>query len=356
LAKAVLTEHSAAVNYAKNNLIHCSDDDHDPSHSEQKRILLIIRPSFLVFSHDLFAALAHGDQACIISIDPDSSRRTADILKAMQASHFGITPRHLDSLDLDPAEFSRKGRGSIATIYVCGERADQRLVNTWAPWVRFYNSYGSTECLGVARRLLSDGDSPSLVGTPYPNVHVRIQTSPDTDPAPLEAGDCGEILVGGRGLARGYDPPDGDRFWRDGDGARWFRTGDMGRVLRVEKGLEVELVGRMDEFDPRRKSRDCTFFDCREVEALLRGREEVVDCGAGWDGDTVFALVVLRAAPSREAVLALERHCAAALPSTVWPIVSAVDAIPVTRSGKLDRRGLLELWRRTEAEGGSLWS
>ena len=72
----------------------------------------------------------------------------------------------------------------------------------------------------------------------------------DPELRPVPEGVCGEIAIGGAGLALGYhDRPalTASRFLPnpfDGGGTRLYRTGDLGR--RLNDG-SVQFLGRVDE-------------------------------------------------------------------------------------------------------------
>jgi amino acid adenylation domain-containing protein len=125
------------------------------------------------------------------------------------------------------------------------------------------NNYGPTECAVVAtsgeicsqNQLTSDqltndthaSDLPSI-GWPIDNVTIyvvdeQLQRVPDGTP--------GELLIGGRGVGRGYlNSPTlhAEKFlpdtFSDAPGARLYRTGDLGRIL---PDCQIAFMGRIDD-------------------------------------------------------------------------------------------------------------
>jgi amino acid adenylation domain-containing protein len=121
------------------------------------------------------------------------------------------------------------------------------------------NNYGPTECTVVATsgkidpqpasesRASQAAESPSI-GRPIDNVSTYIvdenlQRVPDGSP--------GELLIGGKGVARGYiNSPalNAEKFLPDTfsitPGGRLYRTGDMVRML---PGGEIAFMGRIDD-------------------------------------------------------------------------------------------------------------
>ncbi len=156
-------------------------------------------------------------------------------------------------------------------------------------------------------------------------------------------GTPGELLLGGRGQARGYLGRPGlsaERFVPDAlsgaAGARLYRTGD--RVRRRGDG-ELELLGRLDFQVKVRGFR----IELGEVEAaLLRlpGAREAVAVvrEEGEDRRLVGYVAVVPAAPSPEAARAA---LAAWLPEAIVPsAVVVLEALPRTPNGKVDRKAL----------------
>src|SRR5690606_20726096 len=86
----------------------------------------------------------------------------------------------------------------------------------------------------------------SPIGRPIDDLRVTLV---DAALGPVPAGDVGEMLVGGPGVARGYlarPRLTAERFvpdaWSGGSGARVYRSGDLGR----EVDGQLEYIGRND--------------------------------------------------------------------------------------------------------------
>src|SRR4029078_2084158 len=117
---------------------------------------------------------------------------------------------------------------------------------------RLINMYGITETtVHVTYRPLTLSDTTATgsgIGKPIPDLQLYLLDK-NLEPAPL--GVCGEMYVGGEGLARGYlnrAELTAERFvpnpFAREAGARLYRTGDLAR--RLGNG-DIEYLGRADD-------------------------------------------------------------------------------------------------------------
>ncbi|PSK92342.1 amino acid adenylation domain-containing protein [Murinocardiopsis flavida] len=209
---------------------------------------------------------------------------------------------------------------------------------------RLHNHYGATEFQDATCHTLS-GDSATWpasvpIGRPIDNVSVHVL---DADLRPVPPGQDGELYIGGAGVAGGYlNRPDltRERFIPDpfGEG-RLYRTGDLGR-LRPDGVLEH--LGRADAQVKIHGVR----VEPGEIESLLGAHPDVKDSVVAAHGPSghkrLAAHVVLRGGTSRDGIAQrLHRYLAGKLPSAMRPDAYVVlDELPLTASGKKDRRGL----------------
>jgi amino acid adenylation domain-containing protein len=205
-----------------------------------------------------------------------------------------------------------------------------------------HNHYGPTETHVVTAHELS-GDAaawPELppIGQPLPHVRVRLV---DPGLAEVAPGAEGELLLGGDCLAAGYiHRPEltAERFI-ELDGERWYRSGDAAG----DRGDGVLVChGRLDE----QFKLDGYRIEPGEIEAVLcrhPGVAEAVVVAAG--GTRLVANVVPRDARADEPTLAaqLKAFCESELPAYLVPhAVLVLPALPLTASGKIDRRRLAQ--------------
>jgi amino acid adenylation domain-containing protein len=212
---------------------------------------------------------------------------------------------------------------------------------------RLANLYGVTETTVFTTWLpLAEADaasSRSRIGRALPDLSVHL-LGPRGEEVPL--GVPGEIVSGGPGVACGYlNRPDltAERFVPDPFGApgeRLYRTGDLARRL-PDGGLE--FLGRVDHQVKVRGFR----IELGEIESALARHPAVHECVAAVretaPGEKGIAAWWVPADPSAEPPDAAELRdfLRRSLPHYMVPAAfQSLPALPLTPSGKVDRRSL----------------
>ncbi|WP_426757442.1 amino acid adenylation domain-containing protein [Myxococcus sp. Y35] len=214
------------------------------------------------------------------------------------------------------------------------------------------NGYGPTEgtTFTSVHRVVAEEDVGATVpiGRPVGNTRVYVL---DEGLRPVPVGVRGELYVGGDGLARGYvGRPEltAERFVPSpfGEGERLYRTGDEVRWLG--NGV-LEFLGRRDTQVKVRGYR----IELGEVEEALKQHARVKEAVAvvvarGEEKDRrVEAYVVAPGAEAQE----VRDYVRQKLPEYMVPsAVVVVEALPLTPNGKVDRKALLALDPRPNAE------
>ncbi|NLD77885.1 MAG: acyl--CoA ligase [Acidimicrobiales bacterium] len=212
------------------------------------------------------------------------------------------------------------------------------------------NLFGMTESFGPYCSDRLDVDMPrekwGSSGRPLPGVEVRI-TDPDAG-VPCAAGDEGEIWLRGPNILRGICGRDrSEVFTADG----WFRTGDRG-VIDADGYLWYR--GRLDDMF---KVKGATVYPS-EVEGALRALPSVrqayvtaVTVGSSTaDGERegssapleVAAAVITDDSVDHVRAAVKDRLSAFKVP-TRWLITTDPGDVPMTATGKVDKRALRAL-------------
>ena len=209
------------------------------------------------------------------------------------------------------------------------------------------NNYGPTECTCETTWAVvepgADGGLPPI-GRPIAGVEIHLL---DEAQRPVAPGAEGEIWIGGASVGRGYRNNaelSAARFRPDpfstAPGARMYRTGDRGRWL---PNGELAFCGRAD----RQVKIGGVRIELDEVAAALQTHPDVATAivVAREDARSAKSLVAYVSAPPGRApdALALRRHLADRLPRSYLPrAFVAIDAVPLTRNGKIDTAALPE--------------
>jgi amino acid adenylation domain-containing protein len=237
----------------------------------------------------------------------------------------------------------------LTHILCGGEACRPEVVARWvAPGRRFLNGYGPAETTVCAAwtDCEPDGRRPPI-GRPLPNIQVYVL---DRQLAPVPVGVPGEICIGGAGVGRGYlgrpeltarqfvpDPfAENELGGGTGPGARLYRTGDRARWLPDGR---LDFLGRFDDQVKIRGVRIEPGEVAARLRELLDPRQVAVVSRPGPSGAELVAYLVT--ADAQRPVAELRELLRAELSEPWLPAAFVyLDALPLNRSGKLDRRAL----------------
>ncbi|PSM45369.1 non-ribosomal peptide synthetase [Streptomyces dioscori] len=208
--------------------------------------------------------------------------------------------------------------------------------------VAAYNFYGPTECTVDTLACRIEGEGRPLVGRPLPNVRAYVL---DDRLQPVPPGVGGELYLAGEQVARGYAGRPGltaTRFLADPFGApgtRMYRTGDLARWTADGR---LDHLGRADDQVKVRGHR----IEPGEIEAALLDLPDLTGAAVVALPDThgqlrLAAYVVPAAGAEPPSAAQLRAACRRVLPDHMVPSsFTVLDTLPLTTSGKLDRRAL----------------
>ncbi|CAM2068744.1 Amino acid adenylation domain-containing protein [Sulfidibacter corallicola] len=280
-----------------------------------------------------------------LDLGPDRERLLGDPLAAYVARN-GIT--HLIAVPSAVATVEPCGDLPRCVI-LAGEVCPESLVRRWLPGRRIVNGYGPAEHTVAATLFACDGrPGATPIGSPVPNARTFVLDS-DLQLAPL--GIAGQLALAGPQVARGYRNRPGataavfvpNPFGPPG--SRMYLTGDLVRRRPVDSDGEdrgFDFVGRLDDQVKIRGRR----IEPGEVEAWLRGREDVADAVVvvRRERQMPYLAAYVTAMPEREpTVMKLRRLAAQSLPDYLQPSAWVLlDDMPRNASDKPDRDQLPE--------------
>ncbi|WP_344515878.1 amino acid adenylation domain-containing protein, partial [Dactylosporangium maewongense] len=292
---------------------------------------------------ELWGALLHGGRVVVVPVEVSRSPNEFwELLERERVTVLSQTPSAFYQLIAAGAD--RPIADALRTVVFGGEALDLgRLEGWWArrpDRPRLVNMYGITETtVHVTHRPLAVGETgDSAIGRGLAGLRVYVL---DRRLAPVPPGVAGELYVAGGQLARGYlgrAGLTGTRFVADpfdaAGGGRLYRTGD---VVRWTPDGDLVYLGRADEQVKIRGFR----IELGEIEAVLAAHEQVeqvaVVAREDTPGDKRLVAYVVGAADGA----VLRGHAAERLPDYMVPsAVVALDALPLTVNGKLDRKAL----------------
>ncbi|REK76182.1 non-ribosomal peptide synthetase [Paenibacillus paeoniae] len=337
------------------------------------RALSLTNISFDVSVAELFMPLMFG--ACVVLypepklLDP---RQMAAVIAEEQITFAYIPP----SLLKEVARLLEQEAGGVKLdkMLVGVEPIKDETLALYTrlnPNIRIINGYGPTEATVCSNMYAykpgayRGGYVP--IGGPMHNVEILIYGY-GGQLAPF--GVSGELYIGGNGLAHGYmNKPDmtasrfvphpeqqGRHLYRTGDIAKWLPDGNAMYVDRVDQQIKIRGV-RIEMGEIR--SQLLTLPEVEDAVIVVRMRD---------NGEKELCAYVVASdkLPSRE----WRRKLKDKLPEAMIPAyIVAIDAIPLTPNGKVDRRALpepeagvrehieLELPRdETEEQVAAIWS
>lgn len=366
--KGVVVEHGAmAYAYSRPNRCLIEPDS---------RVLQFASLGFTLSIREIFTALTTGAAVCMPS-DHDRVNNLRGVLDSMKVSCALMTTSTLRALD------AARPPATLRTVIVGGEPLSGQDLRAWCDQVTLMTLYGMSEWAGTiccVTAPLSARSDPRSIGTAEGPVWL-VDPADHDKLAPVGA--VAELVLEGPNIARGryLDNPDktsaafieDPRWLRDmrpgARGVRMYKTGDL---VRYQADGSLQYVARKDTQVKIRGQR----LELGEVEFHVRqagpsAAQRVVAEAAVPQGSAGPLLAVFLEAPDylaaepepsqgplpapetvsacfRADMAALRTAVAGVLPDYMRPgVYVPVRAMPLTITGKIDRRRLRQIIQET---------
>ncbi|WP_411130060.1 non-ribosomal peptide synthetase [Streptomyces sp. x-19] len=317
----------------------------DPAYvtiTPRDRTLLHSPATFDASTFEVWGALANGAAVMVCTVPQPSLEDLA-----RQVEQHGVTVAFFTTA-LFHRLAARRSRifSLLRTVVVGGEALaahHARAVLREFPWLELINGYGPTEAttFATAHRVTdADCDGPVPIGRPVAGATAHVL---DADGRPVADGERGELWIGGSRLATGYTGQPAlttERFVDHPCLGRLYGTGDM---MSTRADGVLEFHGRTDDQVKVRGFR----IEPGEIEHALRGLPEIEEATVtvrrpSPDDARLAAFVVAAHGPVPRAEVLRER-LVGLLPAHLVPDeLTVVEQLPLTTSGKVDRRALAE--------------
>ncbi|MGC2997305.1 amino acid adenylation domain-containing protein [Streptomyces sp. G35A] len=312
-------------------------------------ILFVTSFCFDLSVYDIFGVLAAGATIRLASAaelaDPHA---LVDLLDQGTITIWDSAPATLGMVMPFVQAREPAGRDALRLVLLSGDWVPVPLpdqIRAAFPSAEVVALGGATECTVWSNHYRVGDVDPAWPSIPYgkPMQNARYYVL-DSSLRPCPLGEEGDLYIAGACVALGYagaagltaarflpDPGalrPGERMYRTGDRARWLPSGDM------------EFLGRLDDQVKVRGYR----IELGEVQSALlqcpgvRAASVVAPTGRGGRTLAAFYVPTAEALPKAEVVRALK----AVLPSYMVPTrIVALDELPLTGTGKVDRAALL---------------
>jgi amino acid adenylation domain-containing protein len=265
-------------------------------------VLVISSESFDLTQKNFFAPLIKGGQLHLLPAGYEPNKIT-QLVAAQHITWLNCTPSAFYPLIESSENRSFQKLASLRYVFLGGEPIS--LTRLW-PWLQStacqaVNTYGPTECSDVCAAYLLEQPERFLeraipIGKPIFNTTLFI-LGKHLDLLPV--GVVGELYIGGVGLARGYlNRPEltAEKFIKNpfDPHSRLYKTGDLARYL---PDGNIEYLGRIDNQVKIRGFR----IELGEIEAVLAQHPDVQEAVviAREDEPRLVAYIVSDLIPTR---------------------------------------------------------
>jgi len=293
------------------------------------RVMAGLSVAFDASCEEMWLAWRYG--ACLVPAPRSLVRSGTDLGPWLVANKVTVVSTVPTLVSLWPTEALAAVRLLILGGEACPPEIGARLANSGR---EVWNTYGPTEATVVSCGAQLGPDGPVRIGLPLDGWDLAVI---DGSGNPVPAGQTGELLIGGVGLARYLDPEKDAEKYAAAPALGWDRAYRSGDLVRFD-GEGLVFAGRADDqikIGGRRIELGEIDSALLELPGVAGGAAAVRRTGAG-NAVLVGYVSVDADFDAGVAEAALRER----LPASNVPRIAIVDTLPMRTSGKIDRDAL----------------
>ncbi len=344
--KGVMIEHRALANYA-----HAAAALYGITSAD--RVLQFASVSYDAHVEEVYPCLICGGTLVLRNDEMLDSKRFLQFCEQWGLTFVTLPTGFWHELTAAMAAERLAAPAALRLMVIGGEQAQPERVAAWfdsvGDRVRLLNTYGPTETSVVATAAelsRADGREERMpIGRPLANYRAYVL---DRALQPVPVGVRGELYIGGESLARGYlNRPEltAERFLPDP-----FLPAGAGRMYKTGDVVRWRTDGRLGVCRPHRSPGE----DSRLPHRAGRGGASVAGASAAWPmrrwcrgsgaaGDLQLVAYTVARDGDPPTAVEMRQFLRERLPEFMIPTAFvAMDSLPSTTSGKVDRRALPE--------------
>ncbi|GAC1382177.1 MAG: non-ribosomal peptide synthetase [Marmoricola sp.] len=295
------------------------------------RVMAGLSVAFDASCEEMWLAWRYG--ACLVPAPRSLVRSGMELGPWLVANRITVVSTVPTLLALWPPDSLRR----VRLLILGGEACPPELGVRYAQEGReLWNTYGPTEATVVACAALLTGQAPVRIGLPLDGWDLAVV---DAEGYHVGAGESGELIIGGVGLARYLDPvKDAEKYapmvtlgWQ-----RAYRSGDIvtfdpqGLLFAGRADDQIKLGGRrieLGEIDNALSALPGVAGGAAAIRTTKAGNKVLVGY-LNLEDKGVFDVASSMATLRRE------------LPEALVPRLVSVETLPTRTSGKIDREAL----------------
>uniref|UniRef100_UPI0030F47845 non-ribosomal peptide synthetase n=1 Tax=Paraglaciecola sp. TaxID=1920173 RepID=UPI0030F47845 len=320
--------------------------------SSEDNVLITSAIGFDLTQKNMFAPILVGGKLVMTTAPFYQADELMKVIEGKQITSINCAPSTLYGIVDVSAQYQFEPLNTLRIVLLGGESIKMDLLRSWLHSqegsTQLVNMYGPTECTDISTSGLCDPNqrrNPDIgLAPPYVQLYVlsdRLE--------PLPVGVPGELVIGGKAVARGYiNQPEltAEKFipntFSKESNSKMYRTGDL--VRRLENN-RIEFIGRIDHQVKIRGFR----IELGEIEQKLLDcggiKEVIVLVHEDDSNQTLVAYVLLDALERGKAQVQLiqtyQQYLQSHLPNYMVPSLFVfLDSMPLTPNGKINRKAL----------------